>query len=44
MSGTRKKSPAVRPRNAPSARPGPAGGTRDANRKARTQGIAKAAL
>ncbi len=44
MSSVRKRSPAVRPRNAPSARPGPAGGTRDANRKARTQAIAKAAL
>ena len=44
MSSPRKRAPAVRPRNAPQARPGPAGGTRDANRKARTQAIAKAAL
>ena len=44
MSSARRKSPSVRPRNAPSARPGPAGGTRDANRRARTQAIARAAL
>ena len=44
MSSTRKKSPAVRPRKTPSTRPGPEGGARDANRKARTQAIARAAL
>lgn len=44
MSSPRKRSPSVRPRNAPSTRPGPEGGARDANRKARTQAIARAAL
>ncbi len=44
MSSARRRAPAVRPRKRPAERPGPEGGARDANRRARTQDIARAAL